>query len=217
MRTVNNDHALIQIDDLFVSRGDRTVLDGVSLNIQRNEIVTVVGPNGAGKTTLVRIALGLDAPDAGTVVRAKGIAIGYVPQTINVDPSLPLTVSRFLALTRGVDKHACEGALLEVGAPGFANRQLKDLSVGEMRRALFARALLLEPDLLVLDEPTAGVDVQGQSDLFDLIGRIRNQRQCGVLLVSHDLVMVMAATDRVICLNHHICCDGRPEDVSRHP
>lgn len=208
---------LLTLDGVRLDLGGRTIVDDVSLSVGRGEIVTLIGPNGSGKTTLVRIALGLLSPDSGSVRRAGNIAIGYVPQHLGVDHVLPLTVFRFLTLTARIGRAECIDALTEVGAGGLIDVPVQAVSGGEMRRVLLARALLRQPDLLVLDEPTQGVDVTGQTELYRLIGRIRDARGCGVLLVSHDLHLVMASTDRVVCLNHHVCCSGAPEAVTSDP
>ncbi|HEX7968302.1 MAG TPA: zinc ABC transporter ATP-binding protein ZnuC [Stellaceae bacterium] len=207
---------LVELDAVQVAFGRRVALSDVSLALSPGEIVTVIGPNGAGKTTLLRVALGLQRPDAGRVRRRPGLRIGYVPQRLAVDETLPLTVRRFLALASRA-RPAMTTALAEVGASHALDLPLQTLSGGELQRVLLARALLREPELLVLDEPVQGVDIAGQAELFALIRRIRDTRGCGVLLVSHDLHLVMAATDHVVCLNHHVCCSGHPEAVSRDP
>ena len=208
---------LVEATALTVRRGDRAVVDAVDLVVGAGEIVTLIGPNGSGKTTLVRAILGLLAPDAGMVHRRAGLRLAYVPQHLEIDRSLPLTVGRFLALGGGVSRPRLERALDGVGAGTLIDRAVHAISSGEFRRVALARALLREPDLLVLDEPMAGVDVTGQADLYALIAHIRRERRCGVLLVSHDLHLVMSATDTVICLNRHVCCRGRPESVARDP
>jgi zinc transport system ATP-binding protein len=197
--------------------GRERVLHEVSLSVHAGEIVTLIGPNGAGKTSLVRVALGLLVPDAGQVQRRVDLRIGYVPQRLQVDDSLPLTVRRFLGLGRRAPPEQARAALADVGASYLLEAPVQRLSGGELRRVILARALLQQPDLLVLDEPTAGIDVAGQADFYALIERLRSDRGCAVLLVSHDLHLVMAATDRVVCLNHHVCCQGTPEDVRVHP
>ncbi len=209
--------ALIEARGLTVRLGNATVLDAVDLSVARGEIVTLIGPNGSGKTTLARVVLGLLAPDAGTVTRAGGVTIGYVPQQVQIDPTLPLTVERFIRLGAKTDKASIEAALEEVRVPRLMGSPVQGLSGGEMRRVLLARALLRAPDLLVLDEPGAGVDIPGQAELYGLIRSLRDRHGCGVLLISHNLHLVMAATDRVICLNRHVCCEGAPEAVTRNP
>ncbi|KZD02768.1 zinc ABC transporter ATP-binding protein ZnuC [Oceanibaculum pacificum] len=208
---------LIEVAGLTVRHGGQPVLEHVDLAVRSGEIVCLIGPNGAGKTTLLRAILGLIQADDGTIRRRDALRIGYMPQRLTIDPTLPITMARFLALGGRSDAAARQQAMREVGIAHLAGRPMQALSGGETQRALLARALLNQPDLLILDEPAQGVDVSGQVELFELIGRIRTERGCGVLMVSHDLHLVMAATDRVVCLNQHICCTGHPEDVSRDP
>lgn len=209
--------ALIEARQIAISRRGKDILTGVDLAIGRSEIVTLIGPNGAGKTTLVRVLLGLEKPDRGTVLRKPGLEIGYVPQRFDVDAAIPLTVARFIALGGRGDPDAMHATLEEVGARGLMDRQYSELSGGELQRVLLARALLRNPDLLVLDEPVRGVDYAGEAGLYKLIGRLRTERNLGILLVSHDLHIVMAQSDRIVCLNSHICCSGAPQSVAEHP
>jgi len=209
---------LISAEGLLYRQGQRVLLDHVSLAVGQGEILTVVGPNGAGKTTLVRMLLGALRPHGGVVRRAAGLRIGYVPQRLHLDPLLPLTVGRFLALSRGrPGKAAIHGALGELHAEHLTTRSMHQLSGGEFQRVLLARAMLGRPNLLLLDEPLQGVDVGGQVELYRHIATLRASLDCGVLLISHDLHLVMAGTDRVICLNGHVCCSGAPDKVIRDP
>lgn len=209
--------ALLHLTDVSYSHGARAILQHVSLDIAEAQIVTLIGPNGAGKTTLVKIALGLLQPDSGVVSRAQGLSIGYMPQRLKLETTMPIRTRRFLALVPGARAEDIARTLDEVGAPSVADSSLHELSGGELQRVLLARALLLKPRLLVLDEPVQGVDLKGQAELYRLITRIRDLYGCGVLMVSHDLHLVMSATDEVICLNQHICCHGHPEQVSHDP
>lgn len=195
----------------------KKVLEDISLTIEEGQIVTLIGPNGAGKTTLVRIALGLLEPDSGSIYRRPGLRIGYMPQRVHVEPTLPLTVNRFLQLANHHDKALLSSTLQDLKIAHIEGRQLAAISGGELQRVLLARALLRKPELLILDEPAQGVDLAGQAELYQLISEISDRHGCGVLMISHDLHLVMSSTDEVICLNHHICCHGRPEHVSNDP
>ena len=203
--------------DLVVRYGGRAVLDRVSIDVRRREVVSVIGPNGAGKTTAIRALLRLIKPDSGVVHHAPGVVVGYVPQRIEPQELLPLTARRFLAMAGRRARADVAAVLDEVGTAALIDRQLSSLSGGEFRRVLLARALLRNPDLLVLDEPIQQVDFAGQLAMHQLIVRLRDRRGCGVLVVSHDLHLVLGATDRVVCINGHVCCAGEPEAVSRHP
>ena len=210
--------SLLHLHNIRLRRDDRTILDGVSLKVHAGEIHTVIGPNGAGKTSLVRVALGLITGDSGERRVRPGLRIGYMPQKLELNASLPLSVKRFLQLARpGLTPTNLEQGLHEVGAGHVLGTAVTRLSGGELQRVLLARALLRNPELLVLDEPAQGVDITGQEELYTLIGRMRDERGLGVLMVSHDLHLVMAATDHVFCLNQHVCCEGHPESVSAHP
>jgi len=208
---------LLTLDRVCVTRSNIPVIENISLSLHRGEIITVIGPNGAGKSTLIKTALGIIKPDRGSVDLMPLSTVGYVPQTVSIDPTLPLKVERFLRLCPGTVKEDAIAALQMVGAEHIAQQSMHTVSGGEMRRVLLARALLKKPDLLILDEPTAGVDINGQAALYHLIQQIRTSLGCGVLLVSHDLHIVMAATDQVLCLNRHLCCSGAPEQVREHP
>lgn len=209
--------SLINLDKVAVSFGKRRVLSDISLSLHQGRILTLLGPNGAGKSTLVRVVLGLVTPDSGTVKRSRDLRIGYVPQKLQLDSTLPLPVRRFLSLRAGVKRENIAPALARLHAGHLIDAPLQKLSGGETQRVLLARALLNRPQLLVLDEPTQGVDVNGQLALYELINQLRHELNCSVLMVSHDLHLVMAKTDEVLCLNQHICCSGTPEVISSHP
>lgn len=209
---------LIEVRGVDVSFGGTSVLSHVDLTVGAGEVVTVIGPNGSGKSTLLRVALGLLRPNVGRVTRRAGLKIGYMPQRITVDDTLPLSVRRFLSLgAPEVARDEAEALLVEVGAAHVVDSAFQAISGGERQRVLLARALLRHPDLLVLDEPSAGVDVTGLGTLYGLIARLRDARGFGVLLVSHDLHIVMAASDTVVCLNRHVCCSGRPDSIQHNP
>lgn len=209
--------SLIKARGLAKSFGGDVVLHGVNLAIERGEIVTIVGPNGSGKSTLLRMLAGVLKPDAGEIVHATDLKIGYVPQKLQLEASLPMTVRRFLDVPRRVSEAQAVRALERVGIAALKMRSLEGLSGGQMQRVLLARALIVEPDVLMLDEPTQGLDQQGQADFYRLIEELRGELGCAVLMVSHELHVVMSASDRVICLNGHICCEGTPEIVRNAP
>ena len=207
---------LIRLDDVDLSRDSQPILQHISLELASRRITTLIGPNGAGKTTLVKLVLGLIAPDSGSIQRQAGLRIGYMPQKLVISHSMPISVRRFLALT-GCSAAKVDETLREVNAYNLRNKQFSSISGGELQRILLARALLTDPQMLVLDEPVQGVDINGQIELYELIAQIRDRHGCGILMVSHDLHVVMAKSDDVICLNHHICCHGHPESVSKAP
>ncbi|MBP1805669.1 ATP-binding cassette domain-containing protein [Rubellimicrobium aerolatum] len=208
---------LIAAEHLVVRHGRVTVLHDVSLRIERGEIVTVVGPNGSGKSTLLRCLIGAERPVSGRVARAPRLRIGYVPQKLHIDATLPLTARRFLDLPRRVSDAEAGAALEEAGAGHVAERPMADLSGGQFQRVLLAGAILRRPDLLLLDEPTQGLDQPGAAGFYRSLEAIRARLGCAVLMVSHDLHVVMSASDRVVCLNGHVCCEGHPSVVSAAP
>jgi zinc transport system ATP-binding protein len=209
---------LLTLDNIGLVRDERAILSRIQLTVARGEIVTLIGPNGSGKSSLVKIAVGLLRPNTGTRHLLPNIKIGYMPQALKLDKSLPISVQHFLQLTAHRPKiPQIVTALAEVGVERLLKSSVHSLSGGEWQRVLLARALLQQPDLLVLDEPMQGVDLTGQEELYNLLADVPKRHGCGILMVSHDLHLVMAATDKVICLNGHICCEGHPEAVSTHP
>ena len=208
--------AIIRAENVSLVMAGEPILSAINLAVAPGESVTVVGPNGAGKTMLLRVLMGLIPATTGVVTRRPGLRVGYLPQSLVPDPILPMDVRRFIGVGSGTSSSRRAEALAEVGIGGLSHRPIHELSGGEMRRAMLARALLREPDVLVLDEPVQGVDLAGQVELYGRIARAREISGCAVLMVSHDLNLVMAATDRVICLNRHVCCEGAPESVRGH-
>jgi zinc transport system ATP-binding protein len=209
--------ALFRASGIGVRRGGNWLIKGVDLVINRGEIVTLIGPNGSGKTTTAKVVLGLMRPDAGRIERAETLRIGYVPQRLMIDDTLPFTVRRLMTMTGPAEDRDVIHALERAGVSHLADAAVQHLSGGEFQRTLMARAILRRPDLLVLDEPVQGVDFAGEVALYELIRDIRDELGCGILLVSHDLHFVMAETDRVLCLNHHVCCAGTPQSVAADP
>ncbi len=208
---------LIEARGLSVRHGGVTVLKNVDFAIRKGEIVTVVGPNGSGKSTLIRALIGLEPAAEGRVERSAGLGIGYVPQRLHIDAALPMTVRRFLSLPRRVSDAEAEAALARTGVPGIGAQQMAGLSGGQLQRVLLARALLVRPEILILDEPTQGLDQPGIAAFYLLVEEVRAETGAAVLMVSHDLHVVMSASDRVICLNGHVCCEGAPQVVSAAP
>jgi len=214
---LNTQHALLSAHNVSLSIQDKLILDAISIDIHPAEIVTLIGPNGAGKSTLIKCLLGLMPVSQGSVVKQENLRIGYMPQKLHVDDSFPLSVNSFLALAGAYNKKQILETLENLGVAHLAASPIQKVSGGELQRVLLARALLRKPQLLVLDEPTQGVDLSGQQELFALLSKIRKEQHTAILLVSHDLHLVMSSTDRVFCLNQHICCSGHPESVSSDP
>ena len=208
---------LVTAKNLDLAYGKRIVLRGVNLEISSGEIVTIVGPNGSGKTSLLRAIIGATTPTAGQVERKPGLKIGYVPQRLHIDQTLPITVGRFLRLTDRVSRQTCNAALVNAGVPNLLDRQMSELSGGQFQRVMLARALIGSPDILLLDEATQGLDQPGSAAFYRQIEMVNKTSGCAVLMISHDLHVVMSASDRVICLNGHICCQGTPAVVASAP
>lgn len=205
---------LVSLENAGVERSGRWLVRGISFAIQPGEIVTLIGPNGSGKSTTAKMALGVIASDEGRTRQRSKLRVGYVPQKISIDWTLPLNVARFMRLTSKLSSAEIMDALEKTGVPHLRNDEVRTLSGGEFQRVMLARAIARKPDLLVLDEPAQGVDFSGEIALYELIRSIRDSLNCGILMISHDLHMVMAATDRVICLNGHMCCHGAPSAVA---
>ncbi|PXA97444.1 zinc ABC transporter ATP-binding protein ZnuC [Nostoc sp. 3335mG] len=208
---------LITLAGAGVRSGGRVLVEGIDLAIARGEIVTLIGPNGSGKSTTAKMVTGVLRPSMGTVTRKPGLRIGYVPQKLSIDWTLPLTVARLMTLTGHFSRTEIDAALSAVGARHLLDAAVQELSGGEFQRVLFARAMIRKPDLLVLDEPVQGVDFSGEVALYDLVRQIRDTTRAGILMISHDLHVVMAETDTVLCLNGHVCCRGTPATVKRSP
>lgn len=206
--------ALATLDNAGIHRSGLWLVRGVSFSVDKGEIVTLIGPNGSGKSTSAKMALGILKPDEGEVSRRPDLKVSYVPQKLTVDWTLPLTVRRFMSLTGEVSASEADDAMAATGVSHLEQAEVRTLSGGEFQRVMLARAMARKPDLLVLDEPVQGVDFTGEISLYNLIQKIRDDLHCGILLISHDLHVVMAATDRVICLNGHVCCSGTPTVVA---
>ena len=208
---------LVSLNNAGVCVSNKWLVRGVGLEVSRGEIVTLIGPNGSGKSTTAKMALGVIKPSEGTARCRRDIHVSYVPQKLVVDWTMPLTVKRFMALSRAANENDIQLALSSTETEHLKNAQVRNLSGGEFQRVLLARAIVNTPDLLVLDEPVQGVDFNGEIALYRLIEEIRTELNCGIILISHDLHVVMSSTDRVICLNGHVCCSGSPEAVASAP
>lgn len=209
--------SLIELNNLSVAYGSHKVLRDVSLTINQGEILTVVGPNGSGKTTLFRALIGSAKPASGWITRSDNLRIGYVPQRLHIGTTLPITVERFLRIQKNSSLIFCAEALAKAGIQQLAQKQVSDLSGGQFQRVMLASALLTKPNLLLLDEATQGLDQPGSADFYRQIEKVRTETNCAVVMISHELHVVMSASDRVICLNGHICCEGAPEIVTSDP
>ena len=209
--------ALISAKHVGYQVQGRQILQDISFDVEPGQITTIIGPNGAGKSTLVNIVIGLNRQIQGKVVRQSDLIMGYLPQHSKINSLMPVSVKRLMSLTRKVKQAEMLQALRKTGVDHLLEQQVSDLSGGELKRVLLARTLIGKPDLLVLDEPTAGVDITGEAQMYELIAQIRDELDCAILMVSHDLHLVMSKTDQVLCLNGHLCCSGKPESVSQHP
>ena len=208
----SNQNILVKLKDAGFKINDKWLVQGVSLQVEKGKIVTLIGPNGSGKSTTAKIALGIYKKIEGTVEKFTN-KVGYVPQKISIDWTLPLRVNDFMVLTENLKSETIDEALSLTGVIHLKDKNLGDLSGGEFQRVLLARAISKKPDLLVLDEPVQGVDFTGEIALYELIKKISDELNCGILLISHDLHTVMSATDHVVCLNGHVCCSGKPHVV----
>jgi zinc transport system ATP-binding protein len=205
---------LVTLSNAGIERGGKWLVRGVDFSVRAGEIVTLIGPNGSGKSTTAKLALGVLQPSEGKVQQQARLKMAYVPQKVAIDWTLPLRVDGLMTLTQSLAQKDVEAALASTGAEHLLKREVRHLSGGEFQRVMLARAIARKPDLLVLDEPVQGVDFTGEIALYDLIKKLRDDAGCGILMVSHDLHLVMAATDHVICLNGHMCCHGTPENVA---
>ncbi|MFP3014686.1 MAG: zinc ABC transporter ATP-binding protein ZnuC [Arsenophonus sp.] len=208
---------ILSLKNIYVGYGSQQIIKNISFDLHSGEILTLLGPNGAGKTTLAKIVLGLITPNKGKIIYQSKIRLGYVPQKLLIDMTMPLTVKRFMTLKPKIKATDIIPALMRVGATHLIEQQMQKLSGGETQRVLLARALLNKPQLLVLDEPTQGLDINGQVYLYNLIDNIHKELNCAIFMISHDLHLVMAKTNKVLCINKQICCSGRPEDIALNP
>ena len=212
---LKNSKLLVEMINVGIKRQNKWLVKDISLEVNRGEILTLIGPNGSGKTTTIKLVSGILMPDEGTINSQKDIKLSYVPQNINVDWTIPIDVEYFMRLTNSIDKKNILKSLNLAGVDHLINEQIQTLTGGEFQRVLISLAIAREPDLLILDEPLQGLDYNGEKLLYNLINKIKDEIKCGIILVSHNLHMVMATTDHVICLNGHICCSGTPDIVSQ--
>lgn len=210
---------IIELKNIGLKIGSQQIIDRISLQLKKGEITTLIGPNGGGKTSIARILLGILKPTSGSVIKNSAIKIGYMPQKIEIDKTIPLSAKDFIKLS--IHKielgETFKHLALRLNVEKILNKQLHDLSGGQLQKILFLRALINKPDLLVLDEPTQYMDIAGIQDFYQIIEEVRKETNCAILLISHDLHMVMQKTDLVFCVNHHVCCHGTPEDINQHP
>ena len=206
---------LVKLNNAGIKQNNKWLVEGVTLTVEKGKIITLIGPNGSGKSTTAKIALGIYKNIEGSVEKYTN-KVGYVPQKISIDWTLPLRVYDFMLLTENIKDEAIDEALTLTGVIHLKNKNLGNLSGGEFQRVLIARAISKKPELLVLDEPVQGVDYTGEISLYELIKKISDTLNCGILLISHDLHTVMTATDHVVCLNGHVCCSGTPIDVAKN-
>lgn len=212
---------LVSLENVGLKINKQQILSNINFSLNKGKITTLIGPNGGGKTSIARILIGVLNPSSGKCILGKKVKIGYMPQKLSIDATIPLRVIDFLHLSSFKEKPTSQEQqkklFAELRIDEILRKQIKDISGGQLQRVLLARALITEPDLLVLDEPTQFMDIAAQDDFYNLLAKIRRQKNCAILLISHDLHMVMKKTDHVICINHHICCSGSPESVGEHP
>jgi zinc transport system ATP-binding protein len=209
--------SLITANHLNVIRQGKHILKDVSLSIKPNEFITIIGPNGAGKSMLLKCLMGFYKPDEGNVTQKKGLKVGYVPQRFIPDPTMPITAKRFLKIKKKVKPDDLDQIIHDTNLENILEKPISILSGGEFQRVLLARSLLDHPEIIILDEPAQNLDISGQISFYKLLERVYHERSLSILMVSHDLHMVMASTNQVICLYHHICCSGQPNMVTKDP
>ena len=215
--SVENNSTLARLENVGVKREGNWLIRHVNFHAEPGEIITIVGPNGSGKSTTLKVLTGVIAPDEGKLTRLSNLSVGYVPQKLTIDATMPITVTRMMRLARDIDPDKIAKLLEKFQIEHLANTQVQKLSGGEFQRLLLARAIITNPQLLILDEPSQGVDFSGQMEIYDYIRAYRDESMATIVLVSHDLHLVMAATDRVVCMNGHICCSGTPQNVANDP
>ena len=206
-------NALINVNNISLSHEGKNILDNVSFKLHPGEFITLIGPNGAGKSSLIKVLLGIIKQDSGEVIRNDHIKLGYTPQSFSANPYIPISVIDFLTLNQRLDNNFTEETYTLTGIEDLINLPLKNLSGGELQKVLLTRALLNKPNVLILDEPAQNLDVDAQIQLYKLIQDIHQKQNCAVLMVSHDLHRVMKESTQVLCLYHHICCEGLPESI----
>jgi zinc transport system ATP-binding protein len=208
---------LIQAKDLCVKRHNKNILENVFVNVKKNDFITIIGPNGAGKSVLLECLMGSFVPDRGEIIKKNNLSVGYIPQNFNPESSMPISVKRFLTLKKKFTPQELTNIASETNISEILEKNLSDLSGGELQKVLLARSLLDEPELLILDEPAQNLDIKNQLNFYNLLNSIYKNRELSILMVSHDLHMVMSSTKQVICLYHHICCSGEPQTVAKDP
>lgn len=210
-------NALISAKNVSVLKHQKSILDNIDIQINKNDFITIIGPNGAGKTMLLKCLMGFYKPTSGRIERKEKLKIGYMPQSISIINTMPITVKDFITVRKEYDDISLNKVITEVSIGEIVNKQLSVLSGGEMQRVLLARSLLNNPDLLILDEPAQNLDISGQLNFYKLIQEIYSKRDISILMVSHDLHLVMVSTKKVLCLSNHICCSGKPQQVAQDP
>ena len=210
-------NALISAKNVSVLKNQKSILENIDIQINKKDFITIIGPNGAGKTMLLKCLMGFYKPTSGMIERKEKLKIGYMPQSINIINTMPMTVKGFITVKKKYDDVSLHKVITEVNLGEIVNKQLSVLSGGEMQRVLLARSLLNNPDLLILDEPAQNLDISGQLNFYKLIQEIYSKRDISILMISHDLHLVMVSTKKVLCLYKHICCSGAPQQIAKDP
>ncbi|WP_341757069.1 MULTISPECIES: metal ABC transporter ATP-binding protein [unclassified Candidatus Tisiphia] len=213
----SEDTTLIKFSNVSKRFGKKLPLANINFTVKKGEVTTLIGPNGAGKTTIARLILGLDTPSSGNIIIHHNIKIGYVPQRLDFASDLPITAENFLYLLASNSNNKDWQELGNfIDFDNYKHHDISELSGGQFQKLMLTATLLNNPDLIILDEPTQSLDVTSQQEFYRIINQIKRRLNITIFMISHDLFTVMKNSDQVICLNGHICCSGKPNDLAEN-